>query len=53
MVPDVLDYLPELYGKGEDRYPERDFFYRVLNALHPELVSNLIDEAAFVRTPKS
>ena len=52
MVPEVLDYLPELYGKGEDRYPERDFFYRVLNALHPDLVSTLIDEAASARTPK-
>ena len=51
MVPDVLDYMPELYGKGEDRYPERDFFYKVLNALYPELVSNLVNEAAKARTP--
>jgi len=38
MSPDVHEYMPELEGKQEDRFPERDFFYRVLNALHPELV---------------
>jgi hypothetical protein len=53
MVPDILDYLPDLQGKDEDRYPERDFFYRVLNALHPELVDQLITEAAGARMPKA
>ena len=53
MVPDILDYLPDLQGKDEDRYPERDFFYRVLNALHPELVDQLISEAAGARMPKA
>ena len=53
IVPDILDYMPELQGKNEDRYPERDFFYRVLNALHPEIVDSLITEAAAVRMPKS
>ena len=52
MVPDILDYLPELQGKDEDRYPERDYFYRVLNALHPDLVDQLINEAAGARMPK-
>jgi hypothetical protein len=42
MAPDILQYLPDLEGKNDDRYPERDFFYRVLNALHPELVEELI-----------
>jgi hypothetical protein len=50
--PDILFYLPELEGKQEDRYPDRDFFYRVVNALHPEMVDNLINEAATVRMPK-
>ena len=50
--PDILFYLPELEGKQEDRYPDRDFFYRVVNALHPEVVDNLINEAATVRMPK-
>ena len=53
MRPDILDYLPDLAGKGESRYPERDFFYRVLNALYPDLVSQLINQAADVRVPKS
>ena len=52
MVPDILDYLPDLHGKDEDRYPERDYFYRVLNALHPDLVDQLINEAAGARMPK-
>ena len=42
MAPDILDFMPELEGKNEDRYPERDFFYRVLNAMHPEIVEELI-----------
>ena len=52
-MPDILDYMPELQGKKEDRYPERDFFYRVLNALYPDIVDTLITEAAAVRMPKS
>ena len=53
MVPDFLQYLPDLEGKNEDRYPERDFFYRVLNALYPQIVDTLVNEAAAVRMPKS
>ena len=53
MVPDILAYLPELEGKKEDRYPERDFFYRVLNALHSDIVDTIIKEASAVRMPKS
>ena len=53
MVPDLLDYLPDLQGKDGQRFPERDFFYRVLNALHPGIVDTLINEAAAVRMPKS
>ena len=53
MAPDVLEYMPDIEGKKEDRFPERDFFYRVLNALHPKLVDQLITEAAAVRAPKA
>jgi hypothetical protein len=42
MAPDILEFMPELEGKNEDRYPERDFFYRVLNAMHPDIVEELI-----------
>ena len=53
MAPDVLEYMPDIEGKKEDRFPERDFFYRVLTALHPKLVDQLITEAAAVRAPKA
>ena len=53
IVPEFLHYLPDLEGKNEDRYPERDFYYRALNALYPHIVDTLVNEAAAVRTPKS
>ena len=43
MKPDIQEYLPDISGKGENRFQERDFFYRVLNALYPDLVSDLIN----------
>ncbi len=45
MHPDILAYLPDLQGDSK-RYPERDFFYRVLNALHPATYERLIEEAS-------
>jgi hypothetical protein len=33
--PDLLEYLPEVTG-SPPRYPERVFFYRILNAQHEE-----------------
>ena len=53
IVPEFLEYMPDLQGKNEDRYPERDFFYRALNALYPHIVDTLVHEAAAVRTPKT
>ena len=44
--PDMLLYLPDLSGEGQVRYPERDFFYRVLNALHPDTYEQLISQAS-------
>jgi hypothetical protein len=34
--PDLLEYLPEVTGNQTPRYPERVFFYRILNAQHEE-----------------
>ena len=45
--------MHDLQGKKEDRYLERDFFYRALNALYPNIVDTLVHEAAAVRMPKS
>ena len=53
IVPDFLQYLPDLEGKEGNRFPERDFYYRALNALYPHIVDTLVDEAAAVRMPKS
>jgi hypothetical protein len=43
MRPQIKEYLPDISGKGEDRYPERDFFYRVVNSLYPDIVTELIN----------
>jgi hypothetical protein len=45
-LPNVADYLPDPTGKEEMRLPERDFFYKVLYSLHPEVVDDLIKQAA-------
>ena len=50
--PDLLEYLPALTGQTSLRYPERKFFYRVLNALHPQTYENLLTQAAKHRAPK-
>jgi len=50
--PDILQYLPAITGHLSPRYPERDFFYVVLNALHPETFEDLLAQAAKHRKPK-
>jgi len=42
MHPDLLEYLPDPTGKKGDRFPEREFFYRVFYKLHPETVEDLV-----------
>ena len=42
-LPNVADYLPEPSGTdGNLRLPERDFFWKILSALHPTTVEDLI-----------
>ncbi len=50
MHPEIINYLPDLQGDSK-RFPERNFFYRVLNALHPETYEALIEQAAKERAP--
>ena len=40
-VPELIDYLPHY---EEDYLPPRDFFWVVLNALNPGLVSALLKQ---------
>ena len=42
MHPDLLDYLLEPHGNKVKLFPEREFFYTVLNALHPDTYEDLI-----------
>ena len=39
----VMQYLQDAYAKN--RYPDRTYFYTVLNTVHPEYVSDLIAHA--------
>ena len=41
--PDVMLYLQDDYPKN--KYPDRTYFYTVLNTVHPEYVSNMIAHA--------
>ena len=51
--PELKNYLPEVSGpKGSERYPDRDFFYKVLYALYPETVEELVKQAAAHRKPQ-
>ena len=51
-LPLLKLYLPEPHGTNEDqRYPERDFFYRVMYALYPETVEELVKQAAAAKKP--
>jgi hypothetical protein len=49
--PDLLEYLPDIGGELTPRLPERDFFYRILNAQHEATYLQLISEAAAKRAP--
>jgi len=47
---ELRHYLPEPQGKeGNERLPDRDFFYKVFYALYPEQVENLVMQAAEAR----
>ena len=51
--PDILEYLPDLQGKtGNERFPERDFFFKVLNKLYPATFQQIVKEANEVRCPQ-
>jgi hypothetical protein len=51
-LPELHHYLPEPHGTAEDqRYPDRDFFYRVLYALYPDTVEDLVRQAAAAKKP--
>ena len=52
MHPDLAQYLPDVQG-NDLRLPERDFFYRVAYALHPDTVEELVTQAADARKPKA
>ena len=41
--PEVMKYLQDTYPK--DRYPDREYFYTVLNTVYPEHVKNMIQHA--------
>ena len=43
LLPQLQDYLPDPTGTQDHlRYPDRDFFYRVLYALYPDTVEDLV-----------
>jgi hypothetical protein len=37
--PNVLEYLPD----WDNKFPERDFFFKVLYTLHPDKVESMIE----------
>ena len=41
--PEVMKYLQDEYPK--DRFPDRTYFYTVLNTVHPEYVGDMIAHA--------
>lgn len=46
----LRDYLPDIKcSDGQQRFPEREFFYKVLYALYPETVEDLLKQAAAAR----
>ena len=51
-LPNVADYLPDKTGSEEhERLPERDFFWKIMFALHPDQVEQWIMQAAEARKP--
>ena len=51
-MPEIGEYLPDLIGKNDKRMPERDFFYKVVNARRPDIVDSAIEQALALRKPK-
>ena len=52
MHGDLKQYLPEPTGSTEhERFPEREFFYKVFYKLHPDTVESLVKQAREARTP--
>jgi hypothetical protein len=49
--PALQEYLPDPQGKDDIRLPDRDFFYRVMYALYPDMVEDLVRQAAAARKP--
>jgi hypothetical protein len=49
-MKDVLikDYIPDL-EQNSNRFPERDFFFGILNSLRPEYIKKIIEDANKVR----
>ena len=52
-LPEIAEYLPDLIGKNEKRFPDRDYFYKVFNALKPDIVDSIIQQVAQRRKTKS
>ena len=40
---EVQQYLMDVYPKG--RFPDRTYYFTVLNTVHPEYVANMIEHA--------
>ena len=51
-LPEIAEYLPDPIGKSDKRMPERDFFYKVVNSLRPDIVDSAIEQAIALRKPK-
>jgi len=46
-LPELRHYLPDPQGSDESlRYPDRDYFYRVMYALYPDTVEELLKQAS-------
>ena len=45
--PAVMQFLQDEYPK--DRYPDRSYFYNILNSVHPEYVKKMIEHANSAR----
>ena len=53
-LPGVSDYLPTPQGSEDNlRFPERDFFWKILSALHAEQVEDWVKQAKEMRKPKT
>ena len=51
-LPLLQKYLPDPTGSEDNqRFPDRDFFYRVMYALYPETVEELVKQAAAAKKP--